>query len=1653
MKKYLPYFYKIMVLFAVMFSVNGWTQISMSTTSSYQQDFNTLLSSGSANWVDHSTLLNWYSQRTGAGTTIVADTGSSNTGGLYSYGSSGSTDRALGSLGSGTAGHFSYGTLLRNNSTFTITDIKVSYTGEQWRNSAAAAQTVAFYYKISSSIITDLQPNVSTGWTAVTNLDFISPVVGGTAGSLDGNASSNKVTKSNILIPALNLPAGSYILLKWDDPDHTGSDHGLAIDNVSINWTVNDVVKPEPSNFPTNFSCGTATHSSIALSWIDGVGATVPDGYLIKWSAVSSAEITNPADGTPIANGANYQNVAKGIQGFTATGLSPNTPYFFKIWSYTNSGSTIDYKLVGEPQTSCSTLAAPCSFLETFSGIGTASSYGSRSWIGLDSSGGNAGDWSATDAREDETIIGKAVTIRNGAITSPIFNNGIANLSLKAKFPYVESSGNLLLKINGVTVGTLLYAEMNGTNIITKIFNNINISGNVVISLVSTGARYTVDDLQWTCFTGTAEPNINIQGNSITIIDGDTTPSTADGTAFGTTIISGSDVEKTFAIQNLGSANLLLDTPAVVLLDGAQGFTVSVQPTINPMTGFTNQTFKLKFNNTVPGTYTETVMIGSNDPDTSVYAFDVKAVVIAPTITVDKTLLTGFAYPFGQGPSGTQKIVINGSNLSGNINVTASADWEISTNLTYDVGNMSPWNTIDISKNASNAVTNQSIHVRLKDGLAVGNYGGAITITSPNAVTQTVALSGVVTAGVRDIKVTGNGTSITNGSVTPLGLNNTLFASQNLGNSQTKAFEIKNLGGEPLTIGSITLSGVDATSFSIMNGPVAGKVLNQNEIATFEIKFEPTTIGTKNATVSIDNNDPNDYSYLFAVRGGATYCSSSGELVVARQDFEIIPAIPVLNYTLTTFGVILPGPNTGFSSGKSLSTDAPKTNNLYSEGARGYRIQGADPISQTPSGVRLTFDNVNTSAYTDISLSFKVAGFSLGSTSNGMDDLNAANESTIIHGDKLDYVLVEVSPDGGVTWYQQAKVVSGQLNLPWSFGSAGTVAGSRIYNADNNLTYFNSTSANRYSAITVTDLPAVSNLKVRISAQNNALNESWILDDVRLTSTGLVPKVWNGSTWLPSLPQPSDKAIINADYHSGTNGSFKVCQCEISNTATLTVAANAEIKVSDFIINNGNVVVESDGNFIQTNEADTNSGMGTFKVLRKLNLSATREQYNYLTSPTQGTSLKDIYKDAVGNAVNVPFILYYNEATNKFLNSSGVYIKGRALAVKEPTTATFATSVMTAAFMGQPANGSFNYNLVNSSFADPNRGYNLIGNPYPSNIDLIKFYADNSTAGNLSPTFYFWDHTANTQTVQMGDLYNGLAYANFNAATPTGTGTPTKAFGDPGAAGLKFPTRYVKVAQGFMAKVNNTPTFNVTFSNSSRKADPAEGFFGKGKSVENETPVDRYWLNLITPANLASNIAVVYFEEGNDAFTKDDSRSMGGSDAIYSLVEDEKVIINAKSSFTLGDQVDLGTSHFSAGIYTIAIDKVEGVFANGQNIYLKDYQTGTVTNLTESNYTFEASPGETAGRFQIVYRSETVLVTETNMKGGMVVYRDGNDFVIKSPKTLASVEAYDLSGKLIMVLKPISKQAVLDASKITNGIYVLKITSTSGEVTTQKIAR
>ena len=100
------------LLISLLFVNSNQAQVLITATGSHAQNFDGLLNTGSGTWTDNTTIPNWYSQRTGTGTTYSASTGSSNAGGLYSFGAAtGATDRALGSVGSNNvvAGGFAHG--------------------------------------------------------------------------------------------------------------------------------------------------------------------------------------------------------------------------------------------------------------------------------------------------------------------------------------------------------------------------------------------------------------------------------------------------------------------------------------------------------------------------------------------------------------------------------------------------------------------------------------------------------------------------------------------------------------------------------------------------------------------------------------------------------------------------------------------------------------------------------------------------------------------------------------------------------------------------------------------------------------------------------------------------------------------------------------------------------------------------------------------------------------------------------------------------------------------------------------------------------------------------------------------------------------------------------------------------------------------------------------------------------------------------------------------------------------------------------------------------------------------------------------------------------------------------------------------------------
>src|SRR5262245_15916377 len=109
------------------------------TGPSYLEDFNTLPTSGTSN-NSNSLPQGWAFSEAGAGGTLTytADNGSLSVGNTYSYGASGSSDRALGEITSGTV-NSTIGACFLNDSGLAINSFTIAYTGEMWRIGAADA--------------------------------------------------------------------------------------------------------------------------------------------------------------------------------------------------------------------------------------------------------------------------------------------------------------------------------------------------------------------------------------------------------------------------------------------------------------------------------------------------------------------------------------------------------------------------------------------------------------------------------------------------------------------------------------------------------------------------------------------------------------------------------------------------------------------------------------------------------------------------------------------------------------------------------------------------------------------------------------------------------------------------------------------------------------------------------------------------------------------------------------------------------------------------------------------------------------------------------------------------------------------------------------------------------------------------------------------------------------------------------------------------------------------------------------------------------------------------------------------------------------------------------------------------------------------------
>ncbi|WP_313580627.1 fibronectin type III domain-containing protein [Chishuiella sp.] len=230
---------------------------------------------------------------------------------------------------------------------------------------------------------------------------------------------------------------------------------------------------------PTNLMVSDSTSTSISISWTastDNIAVTRYDIYL---------------DG--IYNSTSSSNNS------TITDLQPSTDYSVYIIAKDRAGNSsiksesINIKTKEKSTDDTEPSEGGSCGTEDFEKIPTSNSaYTERVWTNRNIT------WTATAARTDQTDDNRAITIRNGSLTSSTISGGIGSLSVRTALLFTGTDGTFTLNINGEEVGKIAYSATPQTIQI----DNINIEDNSIIELVndSTTNRVRLDNLSWTCY-------------------------------------------------------------------------------------------------------------------------------------------------------------------------------------------------------------------------------------------------------------------------------------------------------------------------------------------------------------------------------------------------------------------------------------------------------------------------------------------------------------------------------------------------------------------------------------------------------------------------------------------------------------------------------------------------------------------------------------------------------------------------------------------------------------------------------------------------------------------------------------------------------------------------------------------------------------------------------------------------------------------------------------------------------------------------------------------------------------------------------------------------------------------------------------------------
>ena len=499
----------------------------------------------------------------------------------------------------------------------------------------------------------------------------------------------------------------------------------------------------------------------------------------------------------------------------------------------------------------------------------------------------------------------------------------------------------------------------------------------------------------------------------------------------------------------------------------------------------------------------------------------------------------------------------------------------------------------------------------------------------------------------------------------------------------------------------------------------------------------------------------------------------------------------------------------------------------------------------------------------------------------------------------------------------------------------------------------------------------------------------------------------------------------------------------IDNPAGTTLLGATMVTGTVHVIN-GNLISNSYLTLVSSaTQTALIDGSGNGEVIGTVNMQRYLDNgfgYKYLSSPFSNTIVSDFsgYVD-----LNSPFPHVYAYDEDRENNSSDAtgwvsYTNGtNPFNVLEGYALNFGSSTDPIAIelSGNLNNGSFSRSLQNNA-GIYTKGFNLIGNPYPSPID---WDASGWTKQNIDDALYFFEASAD-------DQYTGTYTSYVNGISNTG---------DPSAS-------IIPSMQGFFVKVTDgftTGTLGV--SNEVRTTDLSKEFYKQTVPETAKNSMALIRLKAGFDDSSKKDAMVIYFSEFlKDSFEKDkDALKIMNTNSqvpnIYSLDPNgTELSVNGQNGGANSEniRIPLGINTEINGRLKIELTNVQNITAN--HIYFIDKSKRTAKDLKNENEIFiPLKKGKHDARFEL-------LLTNKNIQDPSLIFNDPLSVSSLKGKVLVQLNldpsrkgilrAVNLNGQTITTQEVQGSQEIEIKGIKSSGLYFMVLT-TRDEKYTKKV--